>query len=383
MSNKMINVLYITSEKGKPLGSAHSLANLIQSISEYVHPVVIVRDDKAKSFFEPKGIKTITVKYPVDITDKKGISKVINFMPRFCRDIISYTIAIIKLRTISKKFKIDIIHSNNSIVSVGYYLSYLVRKPYVWHIREFIDLDFHWSPFLGWNRLKRIIKNSSAIICVSKALKEHFELEDCPNAYQLYNAVRSKKECCFIKDKGHYFLMCGNISSTKGADIAIKSFALFNKSFPDYRLKFVGSISSEYKETLKSLASGLNILGSIDFEGYQENTKNYYERAAGYLMCSKHEAMGRVTVEAMFYGCPVIGYNSGGTKEIIKSGNNGYLFNSIEECANYMKSIVKDEDITSKIIANAQKDALETFSIESYGRKIKNIYSTILKKTYK
>lgn len=377
MSNKMINVLYITSEKGKPLGSAHSLANLIQSTSDCVRPIVIVRNNKAKPFFESKGIKTITVKYPVDITDKQGINKIINFLPRLCRDIISYTTAIIKLHAISRKYKIDLIHSNNSIVTVGYYLSLFERKPHVWHIREFIDLDFHWSPFIGWNRLKRCIKRSAAIICVSKALKEHFELENCINAFQLYNAVRSKKECCLIKDKGHYFLMCGNISSTKGADIAIKSFALFNKSIPDYRLKFVGSISSEYKERLKSLASGLNILGSIDFEGYHENTKNYYERAAGYLMCSKHEAMGRVTVEAMFYGCPVIGYNGGGTKEIIEDGVDGYLFNTVKDCATCMRHVIANHNI-STIIENAHEKARKDFSIENYGEKIIVIYKNLL-----
>lgn len=378
MSNKMINVLYITSEKGKPLGSAHSLANMIQSLAEFVEPIVIVRDDKAKPFFESKGIKTIAVKYPIDITDKKGLSKVINFFPRLCRDIISYTTAIIKLRSISRKYKIDIIHSNNSIVTIGHYLSIVERKPHVWHIREFIDLDFHWSPFLGWNRLKRSIKKSEAIICVSAALTKHFNLVDSLNAYQLYNAVRSKNECSYIKDKDNYFLMCGNISSAKGADIAIKSFALFNKTYPGYRLKLVGTINYEYKEILKSLASELKILDLIDFEGYQENTKTYYEKAVGFLMCSKHEAMGRVTVEAMFYGCPVIGFNGGGTAEIIQDGKTGYLFNTIEECAFLMGKVITSNQ--EPIIKNALKEAEDSFSIESYGEKILDVYQSLLKK---
>ena len=378
MSNKMINVLYITSEKGKPLGSAHSLANMIQSLAEFVEPIVIVRDDKAKPFFESKGIKTIAVKYPIDITDKKGLSKVINFFPRLCRDIISYTTAIIKLRSISRKYKIDIIHSNNSIVTIGHYLSIVERKPHVRHIREFIDLDFHWSPFLGWNRLKRSIKKSEAIICVSAALKKHFNLVDSLNAYQLYNAVRSKNECSYIKDKDNYFLMCGNISSAKGADIAIKSFALFNKTYPGYRLKLVGTINYEYKEILKTLASELKILDLIDFEGYQENTKTYYEKAVGFLMCSKHEAMGRVTVEAMFYGCPVIGFNGGGTAEIIQDGKTGYLFNTIEECAFLMGKVITSNQ--EPIIKNALKEAEDSFSIESYGEKILDVYQSLLKK---
>ena len=95
-------------------------------------------------------------------------------------------------------------------------------------------------------------------------------------------------------------------------------------------------------------------------------------------MCSKHEAMGRVTVEAMFYGCPVIGFNGGGTAEIIQDGKTGYLFNTIEECAFLMGKVITSNQ--EPIIKNALKEAEDSFSIESYGEKILDVYQSLLKK---
>lgn len=46
------------------------------------------------------------------------------------------------------------------------------------------------------------------------------------------------------------------------------------------------------------------------------------------IVSSKQEAFGKITVEAMMGQIPVIGSNSGGTKELIKHNQNGLLFES-------------------------------------------------------
>ena len=44
------------------------------------------------------------------------------------------------------------------------------------------------------------------------------------------------------------------------------------------------------------------------------------------LMCSRKEACGRVTMEAMLPGTPVVGTDSGGTAELIRNGVDGFLY---------------------------------------------------------
>ena len=98
--------------------------------------------------------------------------------------------------------------------------------------------------------------------------------------------------------------------------------------------------------------------------------------AAAFLMCSENEGLGRVSIEAMFYGCLVIGRNSGGTKEFVLDNRTGYLFNTIEECASIMQKAVMSDN--KQIILDAQNFACNNFSIEDYGAKIMKVYNNII-----
>lgn len=375
----MFNVLYVSHEGNTVLGSSRSLLNMIHSLSGKVNAFVIVPSKgEVYDYFKANNINVYAITYPLDITDKHGLIQYISFIPRLFRDLVAYNKAIRQLRCIVNKNAIDIIHSNSSTVDIGFYVAKKMNKPHIWHLREFQDLDFHFRPAYGWHRLLKIIKKSSATICITKAIQKHFSLENCKNSYQIFNAVRSQKDACFITDKDKYFLVCGNLSKAKGCELAIQAFAVFNRKHFGYRLKFVGSITSVYKDELMQLSKSLDIDKLIDFEGYQVETKRYYCKATAFLMCSRNEAMGRVTVEAMFYGCPVIGYNSGGTIEIINNGIDGFLFSSQNECSVLMDKVITDVNI-NQVIFNAQQKAIKLFSEENYGKRIYAIYQEILK----
>lgn len=375
----MINVLYITAESGSPLGSAFSLKDLLDSVRKNVVPYVVVRNKEAAVFFEKFGYKSFVIDYPLDFTSSKGIKRIFEFIPRLIRDKLKYKKALENLQKICKDYNIKIIHSNNSVVDIGYRLSKVTGIPHVWHIRELMDSAFNWTPFLGWKYFYKDLYNSDCTISITKAISEHYGLSSKKNAYQFFDAVRSVNEIVYSKEKEHFFMFCGNITPTKGADTAVKAFGIFCKNNNQYRLKFIGSIAENYKNDLFKIANEYGVKDKIDFEGYQEDTKKYYVKATAYLMCSKHEAQGRVTVEAMFYGCPVIGFDGGGTTEIIKNGETGFLFKTEEECAACMDKVIKDNNIQS-LIYSAQEEVKNNFSIESYGVKITNIYNTLTNK---
>ena len=62
------------------------------------------------------------------------------------------------------------------------------------------------------------------------------------------------------------------------------------------------------------------------------------------LVCSKAEAFGRVTAEAMAAGCPVVGRASGGTLELMEQ-KTGLLFSGgFEQLAQCMLMLVRSHD---------------------------------------
>jgi glycosyltransferase involved in cell wall biosynthesis len=64
----------------------------------------------------------------------------------------------------------------------------------------------------------------------------------------------------------------------------------------------------------------------VEFWGYIPDPERAFLAADCALMCSRSEAMGRVTAEAMSCGRPVIGFDAAGTSELIAHGETGLLY---------------------------------------------------------
>lgn len=72
--------------------------------------------------------------------------------------------------------------------------------------------------------------------------------------------------------------------------------------------------------------------------------------SAPILVCSKVEAMGRVTAEAMAAGKPVISYTNEGALELIEHEVKGLLYSSgAEELANCMLRLMEDQSLLRRI----------------------------------
>jgi glycosyltransferase involved in cell wall biosynthesis len=370
-----VNILFINHEKDFLSGSSYSLLNLIKSVKNDVHPIILLQKDSVCiDFFLSHNIDCIVVPFKLDIIGKCSIIKrIFSFPFRFIRDFFHNKTAIKQVVKLLINHNISIVHSNSSVVDIGPSIAAQLNAKHIWHLREYQNLDFEMNPFLGWSRLKKKIFDSDAVIAISKGIFDHFKYSEALQYYHIPNAVRSVNDAFINDQKKKKFLICGMITATKGQEFAIKCFNKFVVNYPDYRLKIIGSGDKKYIDYLKSIAHS-----NVDFEGYQSETAEYYKIATAYLMCSRNEGLGRTTIEAMFYGCPVIGFNSGGTSEIINHNSNGLLYNEMEQCISYMNHIVANPDFALAIAKQAQLDAIQNYSEEVYGKKIIEIYKSLL-----
>ena len=85
------------------------------------------------------------------------------------------------------------------------------------------------------------------------------------------------------------------------------------------------------------------------------------------LMCSDSEAFGRVTVEALKSGRPVVGTRSGGTTESISDGVNGLLFppGNAQELASALRRLATEPGLLARLSDNAAASVHGRFTIES------------------
>ena len=83
-----------------------------------------------------------------------------------------------------------------------------------------------------------------------------------------------------------------------------------------------------FRRQLQQQIENFGLEQHIELVGYIKNPTHYIQAADAVLVCSHWESFGRVTVEAMLAGKPIIGSANGATTELIQNGVTGLLYDS-------------------------------------------------------
>ncbi|MBW7840183.1 MAG: glycosyltransferase [Chitinophagaceae bacterium] len=89
-------------------------------------------------------------------------------------------------------------------------------------------------------------------------------------------------------------------------------------------------VNEDYYRELLHLVKELGMERFVSFGGYSNDVFSLFGTHHALIMCSRNEAFGRVTLESLLAGRPVIGADSGGTSEMITNGQNGLLYRAGE-----------------------------------------------------
>lgn len=287
------------------------------------------------------------------------------------------------------KWNIDLIYSNSSVFPIGRMLAMKNKIPHVWHIREFGDLDFSLKNiFPNW-LCRRYIRSSQAIICNSQAVKKHlFKDWSSEKLHVIYNGVATKARFDQLAEQSqqrehnevYTFLFIGSISQKKGMEIAIKACAELIAKGVTMRLKIVGSGRESFVTHCRNLAESLSISDFVEFKGYMPDPYDAYLTSDCLLMCSEHEAFGRVTAEAMSACLPVIGRNSGGTPEVIENNVTGILYDTFEELVSAMEKMVENPELGRRMGLAGWQRARDLFNIENYAANVYKVIQSVMEK---
>lgn len=382
-----MKVTFITHYKSL-YGANRSLINLIEGLKNFkVASYVIVPDEgDLTDALSNKNIPFAILPIQKWMSEQKSIVSFTDYLQRrYCaiRRLGLNVRTLFPLIKLLKAWNIDIVYTNSAVTPIGALVAKYLSLPHVWHVREFGDLDY--GLYHDWGRyiFRRSLSSADAIITISNAIKSYHltsltndRAHVIPNGIawesdfdELHDYVQKKKT-----DSNHFtFTLVGLIHPNKGQKIAIKATSIIAKKYPSVRLIIVGGGEIDQ---LKLLAKELSVENNIQFSGYIADPYEVYKKVNAMLMCSKNEAMGRVTVEAMSACLPVIGYNNAGTSEIIQHGKTGLLYGGgANDLANCMKTFIERPEWARKLGENGWKVARNKYTIERYS---KNIYKVLL-----
>lgn len=277
----------------------------------------------------------------------------------------------------AREHHIDVIHSNSSVLALGVLVSKKTGIPHVQHIREFRDLDFNFCPVVPEKWLAAMRNRyTKAYVCISRAIADHNTYLDQSKKRVIYNGI-DRKNCIERKDRQPgepvRFLIAGRISPAKGQDEAVKAASILVKRGIDgFHLSLAGNgqLSQQVPACVNDHVSML---------GFIEDMPSVRKNMDVELVCSRAEAFGRITAEAMMGGMPVIGSDTGGTPELIREGETGFLYpyGDAEALADRMAYFISHPEKIGEMGRRAQAFALEHFTIERCVREITEVYREV------
>jgi glycosyltransferase involved in cell wall biosynthesis len=283
-----------------------------------------------------------------------------------------------------KRWDPDIIYTNSSVTPLGAWTASAAKKPHVWHIRELPLLHYGLRYDWGERHFTHWLNKASAVVVISGAVREAVCGNIKPPTFVVYNGIACENDLLFTmapKDPGpnYTFAIIGLTHPNKGQEEAIRALECVKEHIPAVRLLVVGSDSKGFIGKLKALANELGVAGHVEFWGYIEDPIRAYVEADAVLVCSRHEAMGRVTAEAMAAAKPVIGYRSGATPEIVDDKVTGLLYNGgYQDLAMCMRKIADNPDWARQMGIKGRLKARRQFTNEIYTTRIREVLGSVV-----
>lgn len=163
----------------------------------------------------------------------------------------------------------------------------------------------------------------------------------------------------------------------KGPMILLKAMLRVWKVRPDIQLVFVGK--GDLEDLLKREAEYRRVDGQVHFLGWRDDIEAVLPVFDLFVLPSLNEGMGRVLVEAMAAGKPIVASNTGGIPDLVVHGKNGLLVapGDPEELAGAIQYLI-DHPQRTKDMGDYGREFCKRFSLGAMLEKIDLLYQGLI-----
>jgi glycosyltransferase involved in cell wall biosynthesis len=286
--------------------------------------------------------------------------------------------------------RIDLVYTNTLAVFGGAFWAMLHRRPHVWHVRELIRKP----RAVSWFLRKAAICLSSQVICNScetmKWMTGDSGAKGPENVTVIWNGIApparrletSAEKVALRANLGipadlPVVLMVGRVNAWKGQDLLIEAVDLLAKEGHDqFRVVILGSPPPGQEHFLRQLqdqVTSSRAASRVQLFDFAEDVEPYYGAADVVVVPSKEpEPFGRVAVEAMARGIPVVAAAHGGLVEIVQHGSSGLLFkpNDVHALMTSLLQLLDSAPLRETLGRAAQARYADLFSLDAYRRNV-------------
>ncbi|NMX21211.1 hypothetical protein C5S30_01985 [ANME-1 cluster archaeon GoMg4] len=326
------------------------------------------------------------------------------------------------LSNVIKKEEIDIVHAQDRLTSLGAIKACKKLKiPVIVHFRDYWfacpessclkknyqycetcnfknllacgDIKFLWNLYKYITLIRRcpiILNSADEKIAISQAVKEKLEFCGLKNAKVVPNPVnveefweangRDIRERYDLDDE-IVISFIGGLSYHKGIINFLKVAEDISINYPNIKFLVVGD--GPLKKECIDFSLNKNLKDCVVFTGKVSNKEipKYYKASDIIAFPSIwQEPFGRIAIEGMASGKPIVASDIGGISDIVRDGKNGFLCNpfNLKEFKQKLEILIGDKELRNKMGEKGLKLAKEKYDEKVIANQIVKIYKEIL-----
>ncbi|WP_414543384.1 glycosyltransferase [Nostoc sp. CCY0012] len=285
--------------------------------------------------------------------------------------------------------KYDVIYANTQkALVIGALASFIAHRPLVYHLHDILSPE-HFSQTnlrvavtLANGFASLVIANSQASQTAFVAAGGRPELTEivyngfAPENYQpAESEVKKLQQQLELEGKfvvGHF----SRLAPWKGQHILIEA---LTQCPPEVTVILVGDAlfgEQDYVQKLHQQVATMGLEHRVKFLGFRTDIPQLMTACDLVAHTSTSpEPFGRVIVEAMLCGTPVVAAKAGGAMELVEHGSNGFLVTPGEpqELVQIIHTCLQETEITATIAKNAQAIARQRFDVTAINQQIASL----------
>ena len=388
-----MRVVYISHTSKATDGSSKALIYLAQTMRDKGVDILVIlpRPGDLYQELQAKGIRCIILHWNFRVSvypwSQTKLDKFLLF-PRLIGRVIINSLATLQLINLLNNNRPDLIHTNSSVTSIGYYVAKFLNIPHIWHIREYGALNFqtfYYYPTFKHQK-SRYKKRNSYTICITKDIQRYNALLNHVNSTVIYDGVLPANAIDYIPHKKPYFLYVGRLEHIKGILPLIDAYANYCQTHPSpLPLYIAGSGNPKYTELVKTKLLDYGIEHQVQLLGMIDNVLPYYKGAKALIVPSLFEGFGFITAEAMFSGCLVIGKDVAGTKEQFDNGlelsgeDIALRYTTEAQLVQHLTDVTNNpSEQYESMILRGQKVVRQLYTSEQHVKRVYDLYKRII-----
>lgn len=241
-------------------------------------------------------------------------------------------------------------------------MQFAKKKKDIFHTRNYKQVDYWIAPL-------QFLKEE--VIQKTRFLKEKIHVIPLASDIDTKKASISKKtalDTLNLPEEKTIIGVIGRLDPLKGQLFLVKALAQIKDEFPELDLLIVGEKTyNEHDDYLKELNTTIKneeLSNRVHLRPFMKDIRYFFASVDRFIMASKAETIGMVTIESMSYGTPVIGTNSGGTPELLEFGKLGSLY-TVNDQADFiqrLKDSLKNSEQVKETARRAKEIALKKYS---------------------